>query len=92
MAEARGEAKKAAAFPTSSVPMDFQFNNATQENKAKKGHKKFWKAPADSSFWRGALADEQSIIISMKPIAFAARLLSGPDDKYPRHKSPCIRK
>lgn len=37
--------------------------------------------PADSSFCKGALADEQSIIMSIKPIAFAARLLSGPEHK-----------
>lgn len=35
-------------------------------------------SPADSSFCKGALANEYSIIVSMNPIAFAARLPSGP--------------
>lgn len=35
--------------------------------------------PAVSSFGRGALAIEYSIILSMNPIALAARLLNGPD-------------
>lgn len=46
-----------------------------------KDKEKSGKSPADSSFCKGALTIEQSIIMSINPIAFAARLLSGPEDQ-----------
>lgn len=47
----------------------------------------FSNLPALSSFCRGALASEYSIIVSINPIALAARLLSGPGCHGEKHKT-----
>lgn len=80
MADANGDARKAAVFPTSSVHSFLKIQKHAQQQGYNSNFKQF--LPADSSFCRGAFAKEQLIIVSIKPIALAARLPSGPETCY----------